>query len=172
MNMQVSKLLLAVVLLAVICVGCKKEVVQNVAYDNVIYDINNEVIYATSSDKTKQKTPLQFISILYTDLFGIGIPPNDLNEMGTLFSSIGDKNIARELILSNWMNDANVQLPMMADMRANPEEFVEKVFIKFYLRKPDAYEKKYFVDYINDDLNITPEFVYLAFALSNEYNFY
>jgi len=170
--MRVSKLLIAVVLLATVCIGCKKEVTQNVEYDNIIYDINNEVIYATSSEKTKQKTPLQFISILHTDLFGTGIPPNDLNEMGTLFLSIGDKNIARELILSNWMADINVQLPMMADMRANPDEFVEQVFVKFYLRKPDAYEKKFFVDKITGDMNVTPEFVYLAFALSNEYNFY
>ena len=47
-----------------------------------------------------------------------------------------------------------------------------ETYKRFLVREPTEAETTYFKNYINSDPNVTPELVYFAFALSNEYLFY
>lgn len=172
--MQVSKRIQIVFLGAalVLMSACKKEITEQVVYDNVIYQLNDVVVYQSNVEKVKQKTPTQYISILFSDLFNTQISNNDLSELSTLYLAIGDKGMANELLLTHWLVTPGVVVPTDQTMRADVDQFVIDTYVRFFQRLPTEYEKHYLVDEIEDDTLLTPEAVYIAFALSNEYQFY
>lgn len=161
-----------IAILAISLVSCKKVTEERVVYEYPIYGINDQVVYSSSAEKVRQKTPVQYISILYGDLFGERIPNNELNNLTLLSSAIGDKTMANELILSHYLNDPALDLPSNTEMQGDIEGFVEQTYIRFYKRNPTPYEKLYLTDLIADDAEITVELVYTSFILSNEYYFY
>ena len=63
-------------------------------------------------------------------------------------------------------------IPSDADMRGDVDQFVEDCYLRFYLRKPTAYEQYALSDMIELDADMTVVDVYRAFLLSNEYMFY
>ncbi len=145
--------------------ACKKE------YD-YIYDLGSEAVYSSNAEKDKQKSSTQFISILYSNLFQSSISQQESNDLSELRLAIGDKQIADDLVISAYINNAAVQIPTNADMRANIEQFVEDTYLRFYLRKPTPYEARYLKEVIESDPDFSPELIYTAFAESNEYKFY
>ncbi len=169
-NLHVAWLLAFVMLIGV--VSCKKTIVQDKVYDNVIYDLGDKAVYSNSAEKTRQKTPTQFISILYADLKQTGISNNELNDLSVVNSAFGDKGLLNQVLISHYMNNTGVVLPTNAAMRADLDKFIDETFIRFYQRKPSSYEKYFFKNKIANDAAITPELVYSAFALSDEYWFY
>ncbi len=154
--------------------ACKKEteVIKQPEVDNYIYNINGETLYASNVEKNKQKSSEQYISILYANLFQTAIPQNDLVELAEIRLCIGDKQSADELILNSFVNNGNVVIPTDAEMRADVEKFVKETYLRFFLRIPTAYEVFELKNEIENDPELTPELIYQAFALSNEYKFY
>ena len=63
-------------------------------------------------------------------------------------------------------------IPSDAEMRADVEKFVQETYLRFFLRVPTAYEVFELKKEIENDPELTPELIYQAFALSNEYKFY
>ena len=173
MSMQgFNKVWILVILMLPSLVACKKKITQEVVYDNIIYELGDQQLYQSNLEKNKQKTPQQYISILYSDLFNSAIPSNDLASIAELSISVGDKVMFNELILSDWLEETTVDVPTDTEMRADIDAFVEQTYIKFYLRYPNAYESYYLKSLIESDPDLTPEIIYTAFATSNEYNFY
>jgi hypothetical protein len=160
--MKISILSLFTVLLLI---SCKKDY-------RYIYDVGNEVVYENNSEKNKQKSSAQFISILYSNLFQSSISLQESNELSELRMAMGDKQVADNLIINNYVNSAGVNIPTDADMRADISKFVEETYIRFYLRKPSPYEAKFLAEEIVNDPGLTPKLIYAAFAESNEYKFY
>ncbi|HAP00671.1 MAG TPA: hypothetical protein DCQ93_01990 [Bacteroidetes bacterium] len=152
--------------------SCKKEIVQNNIYDNVYYEVTPQVLYENNAQKNKQKTSLQYISILYTDLFNQSIPSSNLVDLSELILSIGDKGIANDMILQRMLTLPGLQIPTQAQMQADMDGFISATYQRFYLRNPTAYEKIYLKNLILADSSLTPQIIYMAFALSNEYIFY
>ena len=70
------------------------------------------------------------------------------------------------------MNQPGVILPSNAEMRADIPKFITNTYKKFLVREPTVAELAYFKTYIENNPNVTPELVYVAFATSNEYKFY
>lgn len=153
-------------------ISCKKTIVQDKVYDNVIYDLGNQVVYTSASQKTKQKTATQYLSILYADLKQTTIPNNELTNLSQVNLAFGDKGLVNEVLVSHYMNNPGVVLPTAAYMRANLDQFITDTYIRFYQRKPSSYEMYGLKKIIADDPNMTPELVYSSFALSDEYWFY
>lgn len=153
-------------------ISCKKTIVQDKVYDNVIYDLGNQVVYTSASQKTKQKTATQYLSILYADLKQTTIPNNELTNLSQVNLAFGDKGLVNEVLVSHYMNNPGVVLPTAAYMRANLDQFIIDTYIRFYQRKPTSYELYGLRKLITDDPNMTPELVYSSFALSDEYWFY
>ena len=161
-------------ILTISFLGCGKEttLTTNPVVDNYIYDVNGEIVYQTSLQKNKQKTPEQYISILYANLFQTSIPVDVLGVLGEVRVAIGDKQMANELILNGFVHDPDVLIVSNGDMRDNVNDFIDETYLRFFLRAPTAYEKFELKKMIEEDLDLTPELIYQGFALSNEYQFY
>lgn len=161
-----------VIVFALLLTSCKKERVETQVYDNVIYEVDSTRLYNSAAEKTKQKTPTQYISILYSDLYNKTISNNELSELNELSLAVGDKTMVNELTLSHYLKATWVDKPSDPEMRADIESFVTFVYVKFYLRYPTEYEKRYLADIIGKDPMLTVDEIYTAFVLSNEYYYY
>ena len=154
--------------------SCKKntQVINQKVVDNVIYEVGNEVIYQDNSEKNKQKSNTQYISILYANLFQTPISTSNLTDLSEVRTAVGDKQLVDELIINNYINDSNVQIPTNQTMRNDMDQFVEDTYVRFFLRLPNAYERHFLKNMIENDPDLTPDLIYSAFATSNEYKFY
>lgn len=153
--------------------NCKKEIVtQNEVNTDYIYNVDNEVIYQSNVEKTRQKTPELYISILYSNLFQTTIPANDLSQLTGIRAATGDKQLADELFLNAFVNGGEALIPTNQQMRDDIEGFIMETYLRFFLRIPTAYEVFELKKEIEADTQLTPELIYQGFALSNEYKFY
>lgn len=172
---SLSRGFVAIALVAITVIAtpsCKKEILRKRQYDNVLYEVNPVALYTTNAEKTKQKSALQYISILYTDLFNQSISATSLNRMSEVTLSIGDKTVASDLILRKLLVEPNVQIPTNDAMRNDLNQFVADTYLRFFQRHPTPYEAFYLKKLIEEDDMLMPEMVYAAFALSNEYYYY
>lgn len=136
-----------------------------------VYDVN-QIKAQLNTPKTREKSDEQYIAVLYADMFNTPISVAQMTAVSHVFMSLGDKDLVRELLISNYMNKSNVQLPSNEQMRSNIPLFVTQTYRKFLVRDPTEAELEYFTKYIQNRPNVTPELVYYAFASSNEYTFY
>jgi hypothetical protein len=167
MNMRISYKTLFGWLLGlslIITAGCKED------YD--VYQVNDVNIQPVNSTKNKPKTEAQYISVLYTNLFQEAIGPNKMLEALAAIQSIGDKQIAYDILVSKYMADGNVVLPDADEMRSNPEAFIRDTYKRFLVRQPTEAELLWMKNYIESRPNLTPELVYFSFATSNEHFHY
>lgn len=154
--------LLIILLLAVI--GCNDK--------DYIYEVNEVEILPNNAGKNKEKTNEQYINIVYANLYQKALSPDKLVELSNVIQSIGDKQVANEIIISKMMNDPNVKLPSASLMKSDPDKFIVDTYKRFYVREPTQAEKAFFLNFIKSYPNITPEHIYFAFATSSEYYFY
>jgi uncharacterized protein YecE (DUF72 family) len=112
------------------------------------------------------------VAILHANLFQLALSANELYDIAQCIESIGDKEVAREVVISNFMNKPGVQLPTDSAMHADIDKFIVETYERFLVREPSEAEITYFKNFILSDPNVTPELVYFSFALSNEYLFY
>ncbi len=154
--------------------SCKKEITQETIYDHIIYQVDTVAVYSSGTEKDRLKTPLQYISSIYSNLYYSSIPSNVLDNLVIYRYSIGDKSLVNEMILNAMLQDAVVQenIPTEDEMRADVNDFVQTSYLRFFLRNPTEYEKYTMKNMIDEDVSITPTDIYRAFLLSNEYMFY
>ncbi len=137
-----------------------------------IYDINQIQSQSYNANKDKLKSIGQYISILYANLFQKALSSNELVEITNCIESIGDKEIAHEVILSNFMNKSGVIIPSDSLMRADLDLFIEETYRRFYVRDITEAEREFFLNFFMSHPDVSSEMVYTAFSLSNEYQFY
>ena len=144
--------------------SCKKE--------DPIYDVNQIQSASYNANKNKLKSPGQYISILYANLFQKALSANELVEITRCIESIGDKEVAHEIVLSNFMNQSGVTLPSDSLMRSDLNTFLEQTYKRFYVRDITEAEREFFLKFFESHPDVSAEMVYSAFSLSNEYQFY
>ncbi len=148
--------------------ACKKK-------DANTYGVVDTNTYGNNLNKDKDKSNIEFHSILTTNLFQKPSSINELSRIDRVMQSCGDKTLINEVIISNYMNSANVKLPSRKMMVDSTERFVEETYIRFFIRRPTEAEKTWFINFIQSNKsnpNFRPELVYTAFAASDEYMFY
>lgn len=163
MNMHIFRVVVFFISFLLIS-SCNEEV--------TIYEINQINSSSYNANKNKLKSTMQYISILYANLFQTALSSNELVEITNCIESIGDKEVAHELILSNFMNSQQVLIPSDSLMRSDLNRFIEETYKRFFVRDITEAERKFFIDFFNSNPNVSSEMVYMAFALSNEYQFY
>ncbi len=165
--------LLAVISFAVIT-SCKKQIIEDVVYDNIIYQVDTVAVYQSNTEKDRLKTPIQYISSLYSNLAFASIPSSILDNLVVYRLSIGDKTLVNEMILNALLQDPTITatFPTNAEMRDDIDAFIDETYLRFYLRNPTAYEKFSLNNIITNDGDITVTDIYRGFLLSNEYMFY
>lgn len=137
-----------------------------------LYEVNDVDVVPINSEKDKPKSSGQYISILYTNFFQEAIGPNKMLEAQKAIESIGDKQVAYDMLVSKYMNDPRVVLPSDSVMRNHTEEFVRDTYKRFLIRQPTEAELRWMINYIESRPSLTPELVYFAFATSNEHFHY
>ena len=140
--------------------------------DDIVYDINQLQSSSYNANKNKLKSVSQYISIVYANLFQKALSSNELFEITRCIESIGDKQVAHEIVLSNFMNEPDVIIPSDSLMRADLDLFLEETYKRFFVRDITEAEREFFLNYLNANPNVSSEMVYMSFALSNEYQFY
>ena len=159
-----KKIILLFFCFSVLISSCKK--------DDIIYDVNQVNATSYNANKNKLKTIPQYISILYANLFQNALSANELVEITNCIESIGDKEVAHEIVLSNFMNQSGVTLPSDSLMRADLNAFIEQTYKRFYVRDLTEAEREFFLNFFASHPDVSVEMVYSAFSLSNEYQFY
>ena len=159
-----KKITLLFFCLSVLAISCKK--------DDIIYDVNQVNATSYNANKNKLKTISQYISILYANLFKKALSANELVEITNCIESIGDKEVAHEIILSNFMNKSGVTMPSDSLMRTDVNAFIEQTYKRFYVRDLTEAEREFFLNFFVSHPDVSVEMVYSAFSLSNEYQFY
>ncbi len=170
--MQISKIgiqrfaLFTLVCISALFSSCKK---QETKYE---YEVNNENILPANVSKTRLKTNDQYVAILYANLFQKALSSNNLFTISQCFDSKGDQILARQILIANLMKKPGVIIPTVASMNANIDQFITDTYVRFYVRNPTESEKAYLKKMIQADPNMTPELIYISFALSDEYQYY
>lgn len=165
MQASIKLLSFSLLVFALFTSGCRKE-------PEPLFLLNDVALYPTSAGKEKVKTNEQFVAILYSNLFQTALSANDIFAINTCMESIGDQELAREVIISNFMNKPEVEIPSVEEMNADMDAFIEETYLRFYVRYPSEAESLWLKNFINTNPYVTPEIVYFSFALSNEYLYY
>ena len=85
------KILILIIVISIISLSCRKE---------NVYELNNINATSYNANKDKLKSTNQYISILYANLFQEALSANELVEISRCIESIGDKQVAHEIVLS------------------------------------------------------------------------
>jgi len=152
-------------LVGMLSASCSRE-------EYTVYEVNPVEVQGVNYGKNKKKSIEQYISILYANLFQRALSANQLVEIRDLIESIGDQQVAFEIVLSNFMNRSDVEIPTNTEMRANVGGFIDDTYRRFLIRLPTESEKTWFRNYIETHPFLTPQIIYMSFAMSNEYQYY
>ena len=161
--MRGSKLLIALIALAAI--GCRPE-------PEASFELQGLEVTPGFAVKDRLKTNEQWVAIVHTNLFQSAMSANDLYNAARVFESIGDQSLAREVLLSNFFNQPNLSLMTRDEMLENLDAFLDETYLRFYTRFPTQAERTYVREFILNNPGMTPELVYMSFALSDEYRYY
>lgn len=167
MNTRIFKIFILSIF-SLLLMQCKKDKYTR-------YEIVETASYGDNLNKDKDKTNIEFHSILSTNLFQKPSSINELTRTDRVIQSCGDKTLINEVIISNYMNSNQVILPSRKRMVDSTERFVEETYIRFFIRRPTEAEKTWFINFINankSNPSFRPELVYTAFSASDEYMFY
>jgi hypothetical protein len=137
-----------------------------------VYELNEVHANSYNANKNKLKSSNQFISILHANLFQKALSANELVEISRCIESIGDKEVAHEIVLSNFMNKEGVIIPSDSLMRDDLNVFIEESYKRFFVRDITEAEREFFLSFFESHPNVSAEMVYMAFSLSNEYQYY
>ena len=155
-----------VILSLISFMSCKEEMKEN------IYELKDVQIRQDQVNKRFSKSDIEFISLVYSDLFNKTVPTDEITAMLNLYNASGDKQTIMDMVIRTFLNRQEADIPSSIEMKSNPSTFVINCYKKFFLREPTAYEKHYLVSLIEKDSQITPSMVYYSFLTSKEYKFY
>lgn len=158
-----KKLLLILLSCSLFFNACKKD---------DVYELNEISATSYNANKNKLKSTHQYIAILHANLFQQALSANELVEISRCIQSIGDKQVAHEIVLSNFMNKGGVIIPSDELMRSDLNLFIEETYKKFFVRDITEAEREFFINFFESHPDVSAEMVYIAFSLSNEYQYY
>ncbi len=145
--------------------GCKKEEVK-------VYEVETITLYNSASEKKNLKTDAQFLSIVYTDLFGVSITAQEMSILARSYNSFGDKNLIIDMLIKTMLVSPDAQVPTETEMRQDIEGFVSVAFKRFYVRNATAQELWFFNNLIKNEPALVPTDVYYALLTADEYRYY
>lgn len=161
-----NKVLKAIFLFFVLLqIGCNKDT-------RYIYEVDQQELYQSASEKKTLKTTTQFIAIAYNDLFGTSITNSELNKFDIALQALGDKGVIQDMVIKSLINRSGVQIITDAAMRADVATFVDVTYLRFFNRKPTEFEVWKLKDLIEKNADISPRMVYYSLMTSDEYRYF
>ena len=154
------------ILILIVLSSCKRD-------PSYIFEVNDVTVTASTGEKNRLKTDIEFVSIAHTDIFGSNISSKDLENIVTTYKSFGDKSLTIEMIIRKFIDDGGTNITAIdRSSKSSIESFVINTYKKLYNREPDAFEKWYLSDLIANDDVINAEIVYFSMMTANEYRYY
>lgn len=151
--------------LLAIGISCKKEVTKQ-------YVVEDIQLYTSASEKKNLKSDEQFISILFSDLFGTAITNSKLQELNQAYTAMGDKTLIIDILIKSMLADPGAQIPSAQNMRDNPGDFVQTAYKTLLVRKPTKQEEWFLINQIEKNKALEPMDIYYAMLTSEEYRYY
>ena len=106
-------------------------------------------------------------------MYGQNISQGELDDIITVYKSFGDKSLVIEMIIRKFISNEDSQIPNInRASKQTVEQFVQETYETIFNRTPNAFEKWYLTDYIQNHQEIDAEMVYYALMTSNEYRYY
>jgi hypothetical protein len=137
-----------------------------------VYEVDPVSADPSGSTKVTEKSDIEFVSIVYSDLFESQITVDELTTLIGAYKSLGDRNIIIDRIIRAYLNDPGVVKPSNAAMRADVKQFIRNSFKRFLVREPDELELWYWNKEIVADTSMTVEQVYYVLLTTEEYKYY
>lgn len=172
--MRLALLVLSLTILS-FSISCKKK-------DSNLYEINGitavphgayEGVDGIEGGKKKLKTIDQYVGVLYSNIFKRGITVNELNEARDAIYSVGDQQLAYEILVVNYLLRPDANLPSNEFVHAYPDSFLTQVYNDYFVRDISEVERTYLKNYIlNNSQEVGAKEVIAAVALSNEFRIY
>lgn len=122
--------------------------------------------------KTRAKRQRQFLQTLYNHLYQAPLPPSDAVALDELLRSIGDRQLAIEVVVAKMVDDPAAQLPSLSEMRNDPEAFIAGIYRRLYVRDATQAELSWWVNYLETHPDVDVAQVVFSFVTANEYNYY
>ena len=140
--------------------------------DHYVYGLNQVEVEGEAADKNQLKSMSQYIAVLHTNIFQEAINPAELQEIEEAIASIGDKTLAKRMVIGSFMRNPDAKVPTMDEMRGDISSFVQETYIRFLIRQPTQAELIFMSNFIEARPQLEPHIIYTTFALSDEYQFY
>ncbi|TNE31090.1 MAG: hypothetical protein EP346_01825 [Bacteroidetes bacterium] len=136
------------------------------------YEVDPVEVSDDHAEKSRRKSDLQLMSIMYSDVFGQSITQSELQTLSNTYNSFGDKQVIIDRLTWRFLNDVQADLPSQSEWTANPEGLVNTLFQRYLSRYPDEMERWYYVNWMSDNPDL--EVKHLAYVLltSDEYRYY
>lgn len=140
--------------------------------DHYVYAMRELGVSDLEADKRQEKSSTQYIAVLYTNLFQKAIGPSELQEMEASMNAIGDKTLAKRMLIGTFLKKGDAKVPSMEEMRHDVPAFIRETYVRFFVREPSQAELIYLQNFIESRPQLEPHIIYTTFALSDEYQFY
>ncbi len=137
-----------------------------------VYELETVSLNQEAANKTRLKNSSKFIATAYSDIFGVAISPTKLDEISLTYESFGDSKIIEDMVIRNFLNQNNAQIPSSVVMRNDIEKFVKETYQRFFTRQPTALEVYKWKSAIESNPNLSSELIYYGFLTSDEYRYY
>lgn len=122
--------------------------------------------------KTRAKRERQFIQTLYNHIYQAPLPPSKAVALDELLRSIGDRQLAIEVVVAKMVDDPTADLPSLTDMRDDPETFTSNLYRRLYVRDATQAELSWWVNYLETHPDVDVAQVVFSFVTANEYRYY
>lgn len=165
-KVRTYKLICFLCLGAWIAGGCKPQ------DDHYVYGLNQVEVEGEGAEKTQLKSMSQYIAVLHTNIFQEAINPAELQEIEEAIASIGDKSLAKRMVIGSFMRNPAANVPTMEEMREDINAFIQEAYVRFLIRQPTQAELIFMSNFIEARPQLEPHIIYTTFALSDEYQFY
>jgi len=136
------------------------------------FELDTIEIGVADDAKTRAKRQRQFIQTLYNHLYQAPLPPSEAVALDELLRSIGDRQLAIEVVVSKMVDDPEADLPSIAEMRDDPESFTSDLYRRLYVRDATQAELSWWVNYLETHPDVDVAQVIFSFVTANEYRYY
>jgi len=136
------------------------------------YDLDPIEVGVNDEAKTRVKRQRQFVQTLYNHIYQKPISPDDAAAIDQLLRSIGDSQVAIELVVAKMVSDSTAVLPTEAALDADPGLVVADLYKRLFVRSATSAELSWWTNYLETHPEVDVGQLVYAFATSTEYRYY
>ena len=140
--------------------------------ETTTYQVEPIEVGVNDEAKVRAKQSRQFIQALYNQVYQRALPPSEAVALDEFMRSIGDRQVAIELVVAKMVSDTAARLPDTQLLAGDPETFIGQLYRRFYVRDATQAELSWWVNYLETHPEVDVASVVFAFVTAEEYRYY